>query len=72
MLTAIEAFGADAARLHLDLTTLTVSGAYPGSALVGKGWSSSRTVQRQVRVWRHQQHGACRCMCARTRAARPS
>ena len=50
MLTAIEAFGADAARLHLDLTTLTVCGAYPGSNLVGKGWSSSRTVQRQVRV----------------------
>jgi len=50
MLTAIDEFGADAARLHLDLTTLTVSGAYPGSDLVGKGWSSSRTVQRQVRV----------------------
>jgi transposase len=50
MLTAIDTFGADAARLHLDLTTLSVSGAYPGSDLVGKGWSSSRTVQRQVRV----------------------
>jgi transposase len=50
MLTAIETFGADAARLHLDLTTLTVCGAYPGSDLVGKGWNSSRTVQRQVRV----------------------
>lgn len=50
MLTAIETFGADAARLHLDLTTLTVCGAYPGSDLVGKGWSSARTVQRQVRV----------------------
>jgi transposase len=50
MLTAIEAFGVDVARLHLDLTTLTVSGAYPGSDLVGKGWSSSRRVQRQVRV----------------------
>jgi transposase len=50
MLTAIEAFGADAARLHLDLTTLTVSGTYPGSDLVGKGWNSSRKVQRQVRV----------------------
>jgi transposase len=50
MLTAIDEFGADAARLHLDLTTLTVSGAYPGSDLVGKGWSSNRTVQRQVRV----------------------
>lgn len=50
MLAAIGEFGADAARLHLDLTTLTVSGAYPGSDLVGKGWNSSRTVQRQVRV----------------------
>lgn len=50
MLTAIDAFGADVARLHLDLTTLTVSGSYPGSDLVGKGWSSNRTVQRQVRV----------------------
>jgi transposase len=50
MLAAIDAFGADAARLHLDLTTLTVSGAYPGSDLVGKGWNSSRQIQRQVRV----------------------
>jgi transposase len=50
MLAAIGEFGADAARLHLDLTTLAVSGAYPGSDLVAKGWSSSRTVQRQVRV----------------------
>ena len=50
MLTAIGEFGVDAARLHLDLTTLTVCGAYPGSDLVGKGWNSSRTVQRQVRV----------------------
>lgn len=50
MLAAIEAFGTDVARLHLDLTTLTVSGAYPGSDLVGKGWSANRTVQRQVRV----------------------
>jgi len=50
MLAAIEAFGADAARLHLDLTTLTVAGDYPGSELVAKGWNSSRRVQRQVRV----------------------
>jgi transposase len=56
MLAAIEAFGADAARLHLDLTTLTVSGAYPGSDLVGKGWNSSRTVQRQVRVLAASNH----------------
>ena len=56
MLAAIEAFGADAARLHLDLTTLTVCGAYPGSDLVGKGWSSTRTVQRQVRVLAASNH----------------
>src|SRR5689334_2252024 len=36
MLAAIGEFGADGARLHLDLTTLTVSGAYPGADLVGK------------------------------------
>ena len=50
MLTAIDTSGADAARLHLDLTTLTVAGDYPGSDLVAKGWNSSRRVQRQVRV----------------------
>jgi transposase len=50
MLAAIGQFGTDAARLHLDLTTLTVCGAYPGSDLVGKGWNSSRQIQRQVRV----------------------
>jgi transposase len=50
MLAAIETFGTDAARLHLDLTTLTVAGDYPGSQLVAKGWNSTRRVQRQVRV----------------------
>jgi transposase len=50
MLAAIETFGAEAARLHLDLTTLTVAGDYPGSELVAKGWNSSRRVERQVRV----------------------
>jgi transposase len=50
MLAAIDTFGADAARLHLDLTTLTVAGDYPGSDLVAKGWNSSRRVHRQVRV----------------------
>jgi transposase len=56
MLAAIDTFGADAARLHLDLTTLTVSGHYPGSELVGKGWNSSRQVQRQVRVLAASNH----------------
>jgi transposase len=49
-LQAIEAFGVDAARLHLDLTTLRFAGAYERSALVGKGWGSDRRVARQVRA----------------------
>jgi hypothetical protein len=49
-LSAIEAFGADAARLHLDLTTLRFAGAYEASSLVGKGWGADRRVARQVRV----------------------
>jgi transposase len=56
MLAAIDTFGADAARLHLDLTTLTVAGDYPGSDLVAKGWNSSRRVQRQVRVLAASNH----------------
>ncbi|HSB21636.1 MAG TPA: IS1634 family transposase [Burkholderiaceae bacterium] len=47
---AIERFGADAGRLHVDLTTVRVTGAYEGSALVAKGWGSERTVARQVRT----------------------
>jgi transposase len=50
MLAAIETFGTEAARLHLDLTALTVAGDYPGSQLVAKGWNSTRRVERQVRV----------------------
>jgi transposase len=49
-LAAIEAFGVDAARLHLDLTTLRVGGAYEGSALVRKGWGADRHVRRQLRM----------------------
>ncbi len=47
---AIERFGVDAARLHVDLTTVKVSGAYEDSALIAKGWSSDRRVERQVRT----------------------
>jgi len=47
---AIERFGADAGRLHVDLTTVRVAGAYEHSALVAKGWGSDRTVARQVRT----------------------
>ena len=50
MLRAIERFGLDAARLHLDLTALRVAGAYESSALIEKGWSADRRVARQVRA----------------------
>jgi transposase len=47
---AIERFGSDAGRLHVDLTTVRVAGAYERSALVAKGWGSDRRVARQVRT----------------------
>ena len=47
---AIETFGVDAGRLHVDLTTVGVCGAYEHSALVAKGWASDRRVARQVRT----------------------
>jgi hypothetical protein len=47
---AIERFGQDAGRLHVDLTTVRVAGAYEHSALVAKGWGSDRHVARQVRT----------------------
>ena len=47
---AIERFGADAGRLHVDLTTVRVEGVYQHSALVAKGWGSDRHVARQVRT----------------------
>src|SRR6266498_2451311 len=50
MLAAIDRFGVQAARLHLDLTCLRVAGAYEGSALVAKGWGPDRRVARQVRM----------------------
>jgi transposase len=56
MLAAIDTFGADAARLHLDLTTLTVAGHYPGSDLIGRGWNASRQIHRQVRVLAASNH----------------
>lgn len=48
--SAIERFGVDAGRLHVDLTTVGVAGAYEDSALVAKGWASDRRVARQVRT----------------------
>jgi Domain of unknown function (DUF4277)/Transposase DDE domain len=47
---AIERFGVDAGRLHVDLTTLRVAGAYEHSALVAPGWGPDRRVARQVRA----------------------
>jgi hypothetical protein len=50
VLRAIERFGLDAARLHLDLTALRVAGAYEDSALVARGWGPDRRVARQLRA----------------------
>jgi Domain of unknown function (DUF4277)/Transposase DDE domain len=50
LLAALERFGADARRLHLDLTTLRVAGAYEDSALVERGWGPDRAFGRQVRA----------------------
>ena len=47
---AIGRFGVTAGRLHVDLTTVGVAGAYEHSALVAKGWASDRRVARQVRT----------------------
>ena len=47
---AIERFGVDVGRLHVDLTTIRVTGAYEDSALVAKGWGADRKVTRQVRA----------------------
>src|SRR5512144_2711591 len=49
---AIERFGLDAGRLHVDLTTIRVAGAYEDSALVAGGWGADRAVKRQVRALR--------------------
>jgi hypothetical protein len=47
---AIERFGVDSGRLHVDLTALRVTGAYEGSALVANGWAQGEGVARQVRA----------------------
>jgi transposase len=47
---AIERYGVDVGRLHVDLTTIRVTGAYEDSALVAKGWGADRKVARQVRA----------------------
>lgn len=47
---AIERFGLDAGRLHVDLTAVRLTGAYEESALVRKGWGQGQGVGRQVRA----------------------
>ena len=47
---AIERFGVESGRLHVDLTALRVAGAYEGSALVAAGWAQGQGVARQVRA----------------------
>jgi Domain of unknown function (DUF4277)/Transposase DDE domain len=47
---AIERYGIDVGRLHVDLTTLRVAGAYENSALVARGWGPDRRIERQVRA----------------------
>ncbi|MGH2668112.1 MAG: IS1634 family transposase, partial [bacterium] len=47
---AIERFGIDAGRLHVDLTAVRMRGAYEDSALVAKGWAQGQGVARQVRT----------------------
>ena len=47
---AIERFGIDAGRLHVDLTALRVAGAYERSALVAAGWAQGQGIGRQVRA----------------------
>jgi transposase len=47
---AIERFGLDAGRLHVDLTAIRMTGAYEHSALVRKGWAQGQRVDRQVRA----------------------
>jgi transposase len=49
-MAAIDRFGVDAGRLHLDLTSLRVTGAYENSSLVAKGWDHQRQTVRQVKV----------------------
>ncbi len=49
-LRAIERFGVEAGRLHLDLTALRFEGCYERSSLVAKGWQAGGKVARQVKA----------------------
>src|ERR1035437_5044206 len=68
---AIERFGIDAGRLHVDLTALRVCGAYEGSALVANGWAQGQGVGRQVRALQPAPPTGCLCSCATNQATRP-
>ncbi|MGH7425035.1 MAG: IS1634 family transposase [Candidatus Methylomirabilales bacterium] len=49
-LRAVERFGVEAGRLHLDLTGLRFEGAYEDSSFVAKGWQAGGKVTRQVKA----------------------
>ena len=49
MLKAIDRFGIDAGRLHLDLTCIPVAGAFEDSTMVAKGWGPTG-VKRQAKL----------------------
>jgi transposase len=49
-LAAIERFGVEAGRLHLDLTSLRIYGAHEQSSLVAVGWNQERRLERQVKA----------------------
>jgi hypothetical protein len=72
MLRAIERFGLDAARLHLDLTALRVAGAYERSALVDKGCRPIAASPARSAHCRRRAPRACRSTCARGRDQRRS
>ncbi len=69
---AIERFGLDAGRLHVDLTTVRVTGAYEHSALVAKGWRPIGAWRARCARCRPAPPTASRCICAPIRATRPS
>lgn len=71
-LAAVEVFGADIARLHVDLTTLRVAGAFADSELIAKGWGSDRRVARRSGCCRPPIPTAFPSMSGPTRVTRRS
>jgi hypothetical protein len=68
---AIERFGIDAGRLHVDLTALRVAGAYERSALVARGWAQGQGSGGRSARCRLQAPTGCHCTCGPSRATRP-